>query len=117
MVGRISLATDSQKARDGNVPDMIVLVKSTNRLILLFGQLNLLEVGFDSLFLDRLGDYGVATVSTPGNENLCGGGFLFFSNFDDGGVICEFGPPYHCQIGKHRYVIADENIQLFPRGL
>lgn len=97
MTSRILLATDSQKGRGGNIPNVTVLVKGTNRLILLFSQLNLFEVGFDSLFLDRFGDHRVATVSTPGNKNLCGGGILLFSNLDDGAVISEFGPSDHCQ--------------------
>ena len=75
---------------------MIILAYGGNGLVILLAEFNLLEVGFDTLLLDTLGDNGVATVGTPCNEDLSGSSVELLGNLNDLGVIGELGLVLHC---------------------
>lgn len=73
----------------GNVETGVVLSESGDLGVVFVAKGNLLEVGLDTRVLHRLGDDGVATVDTPCNKNLCGGGAEFISDFLHNGVLSE----------------------------
>jgi hypothetical protein len=73
------------------VPRIIPFPNLTYFLIILLLQLNLLEVAYDALFVDRFCKDRIASVSSPRDEDLGFGGSYGGRDGLDGRVLGEFG--------------------------
>jgi len=100
-------------------PSVVVLSNGRNQLIIVLGKLDLLEVGLDTLFLDTLGDDRVSSVGAPCNKDLSRGSIESLGNFNDFGVISEFGFADDCKQSINRVKIegSKTHARLLPKGL
>jgi hypothetical protein len=61
--------------------DFLLLCNVVQSLKVFLLQFNILEVGDDTRFSNRLGNDNITTVDTPRDKDLSSSGVVFFSNF------------------------------------
>lgn len=73
-----------------DIPSVIAMSEGAYRLIVLFAQLDLLEIRDDAVFLDELWYKRISLVGSPRNKDLLGSRMKPLGDIFDNRVGCQF---------------------------